>query len=463
MKNLHISLKSGATALLIGAAFCFTPDSYALIGGFPAPPEAPAPTDSASLYPDEALRRDLIHQTKVIYLNGDSKPAPGRDSIESLISYFYADQFRHAQDPEAPYFMFMSKDAKLAMGIGGSVKVEGWFDWNGTIDGGKFDVYDINMEKTPENWRNLGATVSGTGLFFTLLGRNTAIGDFSAYIQAGFDGYGGRDFKLKKAWFKWRDFTVGKAPTTFSDPAAQPDLLDGAGSNGKLDRSNVLVRYLHTFKGKWSVAASVEFPSSSPDVDDQLVKKCNDYIPDIAALGQFQWNRGLSHVRLAAMMRTMSYHDLVSNKTHHQTGWGVLLAATVRAGHYVQFFGETSIGKGIASYTGDLSNGNYDLLADAVNPGRLYAPTTLGATFGVKAFWMPKLTSTFAVGSLRNFAKSSTHDDTYKYGQYLAVNLVYKIMSRMQVGLEYLAGKRMNFNGDHSNANRLQALFTVSF
>ncbi|WP_290387817.1 hypothetical protein, partial [Paramuribaculum intestinale] len=41
-----------------------------------------------------------------------------RDSVRSLIQMFYDDQFRHSQDPEVPYFMFLSKDASLAGGIG---------------------------------------------------------------------------------------------------------------------------------------------------------------------------------------------------------------------------------------------------------------------------------------------------------------------------------------------------------
>lgn len=45
----------------------------------------------------------------------------------------YQDQFRHFQDPEAPYFMFMSKDSRLAMGMGGTVRMRSYFDWGGAI------------------------------------------------------------------------------------------------------------------------------------------------------------------------------------------------------------------------------------------------------------------------------------------------------------------------------------------
>lgn len=448
------------SSFIVSCTLLTATSAFALTGAFPSG-TIPSP-DSVKLYPDEALRKELIQKSKVVVIGGNGQEV-ARDSAEALMSRFYKDEFRNVHDPEAPMFSFMTKDANLVMGIGGALVLEGYFDWNGSIPGGDFNTYDINIPKTPENWRQLGGSASGTEIFFNLMGRQSVIGDYRVYIKGGFGGYANKGFKLKKAWIQVRDFTAGLAPTTFSDPAAQPDLLDPAGANGKIDKTNFLVRYLHTFKGKWTVAGSVEFPSSQLDVDDNHTSKCNDYVPDIAALGQFAWNRGLSHVRIAALLRTMSYRDLLTGTTHHQTGWGVMLGTTVRAARFLQFFGQTSAGKGMASYTGDLSSGNYDLIAEPNDEGILYAPTTLTGTVGVKAFWMKNLTSTFAAATLRHFAKKGTADDTYKYGQYLAVNLVYNFTPRLQLGIEYLAGKRMNYNGEHSNANRLMALFSASF
>lgn len=420
--------------------------------------------DSVALYPEEQQRRDLVKNSKVIFINGDEGERASRDSVERLIARFYVDQFRNSQDPEAPYFTFMSKGADVAMGVGAVIKMRGYFDWNGSIDGASFNPYLINMPKTPENMKGLGASVAGTTIYFSIVGRHSVIGDYRGYIEGGFNGYQNSGFKLKKAWFQVRDFTAGLATTTFSDPAAQPDLLDGAGANGKVDKSNVLVRYLHTFANRWSVAASVEFPSSNQDhADPALTKKVKDYVPDFAALGQYQWNRGLSHVRLAGLLRTMSYHDEVTGRNRHVTGWGVMLGTVVRAGRYLTFFGQGSVGQGMSSYTCDLSIGNYDLLADPGHAGELYSPTTASGTVGVKGYWLPNLTSTIALATLRTYARDGVAGDKYKYGQYLAVNLIWDITPRLQAGVEYETGKRMNYSGAHVNANRAQVVFTASF
>lgn len=103
------------------------------------------------------------------------------------------------------------------------------------------------------------------------------------------------------------------------------------------------------------------------------------------------------------------------------------------------------------------------MLGDPSDPGYLYAPTTASATVGLKFFWLPELTSTLAFATLRTYAKEGTSGPIYKYGQYLAANLIYNITSRIQIGLEYEAGKRMNYDRTDGNDNRLQAVFTASF
>ena len=74
----------------------------------------------------------LAGSHKIIYIDGRPADAGTQayvDSIRQKISTFYYDQFRHFSDPAAPYFMFLSKDAQLAMGIGGCVRMRAYYDW----------------------------------------------------------------------------------------------------------------------------------------------------------------------------------------------------------------------------------------------------------------------------------------------------------------------------------------------
>lgn len=86
----------------------------------------------------------LVNTTRVLSLEGEgprmvrftSEPdlPPEQDSIRRLVLAFYYDQFRHSQDPEAPTFLFMSKSANMLLGIGGVVRMRGWYDWGGAMN-----------------------------------------------------------------------------------------------------------------------------------------------------------------------------------------------------------------------------------------------------------------------------------------------------------------------------------------
>lgn len=418
--------------------------------------------DSVKLYPEEVQRKKLIENTKVFYL-GNRELTPSQDSVVARINQFYFDQFRHSQDPQSPYFMFMSKNAEMAMGLGGMVRMRGWFDWNGSIPANGFSPYAIPIPKNPADKRKLGGTPAGTSLFFTLLGHNSRFGDYMAYIECNFDGYNNVGFKLKHAYVTIGDWTAGYAPSTFSDPAAQPLTIDGAGPNGKISRTSILVRYMHTFKTNWTVAGSLELPSSKPATDDKYTANATDYVPDACVFGQYSWNRGLSHVRLSAMVRGINYRDLVSQRNRMVAGWGVQLSSMFKIIRPLTMYAVASFGQGHASYTGDLSGNSFDLVAKAGENGRLYAPSALALTWGAKYNFRPDLYACVALAQMRYLPRETPDNQQYKYGLYGAVNLFWEVTPRFHIGAEYLAGKRKNFDGSHANANRIDAMFMLSF
>ena len=404
----------------------------------------------------EAIKNDF-HKIATGY---DSQQ---RDSMERLINRFYMDQFQHFQDPRSPYFMFMSKTGNLAFGVGGQVKIKGYYDWNGSIPSSGFTPYSIPIPKNPATMRNLAASASGTGLFFTLLGHNSLLGDFMAYFQADFAGYKDRGFRIKKAYFTFRDWTVGYAVTTFEDTKAEPATVDGSGPNGVNSRKNVLVRYLTPFKKNWTFAASFEFPSQSIMADSKDTEECNAYLPDLAAFLQYQWDNNHSHVRLSGLLRTLMYRDLISQQNRKVTGWALQLSSVIRIIPNFNFFGIVSTGEGHASYTADLGNGDFDLIPDTQNPGKLYAPLSAGYVAGLQYFFRPDLFSNLVFSEQKYFPKRNPNDTQYEYGLYGAANLFWDITPRLELGLEYLHGKRKNFDGSYGSADRIMAMLMLSF
>lgn len=413
----------------------------------------------AAMNPEQARMARLQNSQRILYV-GDGERATD-DSIAQTVALFYLDQFRHFQDPTAPYFMLMSKDAKLAMGIGGAVRMRGWGDFDGSMPVNGFVPAMIPVPSNPEQRRRIGGTPGGTALFFKVIGRS-ALGNITGYIQCDFSGAQNVTFTLKKAYAIINDWTVGYASTTFSDPEAEAPTIDGAGQNGRTSGSAMLIRWMRSFTPHWSMAASVELPSGHADADGILTKKLDDWLPDFAAFGQYTFDRG-SHIRLSGLIKFIPYRDLVATKNRTNIGWGAQLSGLWYATPQFGIFGEFNTGQGYSSYMGDLTIGNFDLIADGGRPGRLYAPLAMGLNAGLRYNFSSKVYAAMALGKACYFPNERMNPSDYRYGLYGAVNLFYEPTPRLQAGIEYLRGSRHNFSGESASANRIDVLFQFAF
>ncbi len=407
----------------------------------------------------------LAANTKIIHIDG--RPAPEQaknyvDSIRKRIATFYYDQFRHFSDPAAPYFLFMSKDAQLAMGIGGCVRMRAFYDWGGAIPASGFAPNLIPMTPSPTNMRHFGTTPAGTALFFRVLGRNKTLGDYQLYIQCNFNGYQSRDFHLEKAYATINNFTIGYASSTFSDPAALPPTVDAQGPNNKISPTSVLVRYMPTFKQRWSVGISAETPATAIADDGVNTKRVSDWMPDFAALAQYQWAPG-QHVRLSGIIRTLSYRDLIAQKNHNKIGWGVQLSSVAHITDRLTSYVTGSYGHGYAGLGGDLLIGSYDLVGIPGRTGELYAPASFGWCLGLQYNFMPNLFISASASQNRYLPAHAIDGDEYKWGMFSAVNIFWNMTPRMQIGAELDLGWRHNFNGAQRMARRIGAMCQFSF
>ena len=406
-----------------------------------------------------------LTSNKVVFIDG--RPAPEEtqqyvDSLRRVISIFYYDQFRHFQDPGAPYFLFMSKDANLAMGIGGSVRMRAYYDWGGAIPARGFAPILIPIHPDPKAMRQFGTSPAGTCLFFRVIGRNKSLGEYQLYIEANFNGYQTRDFHLEKAYAIVNDFTIGYASSTYSDPAATPPTVDAQGPNNKIGTTAVLVRYMPVIKDRWVLAVSAETPSSAIDVDDANTAKVTNWMPDWAAFAQYQWAQG-QHVRLSGIVRTLSYRDLLAQRNHNVAGWGVQLSSVAHPHPSLTTYFSASYGHGSAGLGGDLLIGNYDLVTDTEKPGRMYAPASFGWCAGLQYNFRPNVFASVAMSQNRYLPYHGAEADEYKYGLFWAANVFWSLTPRMLVAAEFDLGMRQNFSGEHRWARRVGALCQFSF
>ena len=419
-----------------------------------------APVASATS-PVDVFTDSLKSSHKIITIPGNEPLAPS-DSIRTLLDMFYLDQFRNFQDPAAPYFLFMSRDAKLAMGIGGCVRMRGWYDWGGAIPANGFVPALIPMEPDPTNSRHLGTTPAGSSLFFRVIGHTHPHINYQVYIEANFNGYNGRDLHLKKAYAIINEWTIGYANSTFSDPAAQPPTVDAQGPNNKMSATDVLIRWMKPYGKHFSIAFSAESPTQQTDQTDGLNKKCSEWLPDFAAFLQWGW-RSSEHVRLSAIYRTLAYRDLTTESNRNVGGIGLMLSAVTRPFNPLTVYSTFTAGKGTASLGGDMLVGNYDLVPDPEKPGYMYAPWALGWCAGLQWNFRPELFVSATVGQSHYKPHYTPASSTYRYGTYMAANVFWNPAPRIQVGAEFNIGERTDFSHASRWARRVGAMCQFSF
>ncbi len=450
--NIYNKMKALQYLLSIGmlAAIC--------LPGFAENPSKES--DKKAVTPEERRIEEMKKQHVIVFAgNGEQAHA---DSVAEAIEMFYVDQFRSFQDPTAPCFMFMSKDAKLALGIGGVVRMRAWADYDGAVPANAFMPSLIPVPKNPLYRKDFKGTPAGCGLFLKMVGRNVLGYNVQAYVFGQFSGYNNIDFKLKKAYFTVNDWTIGYATTTFSDVDAEAPIIDGGGSNGKTSLSAMLIRWLHDFNKHWSMAASLEVPQTYIDADNVNTKSLSPWVPDLAAYLQYGLGHG-AHIRLGAMARLLSYRDLLMEKNEDVFGWGAQLSGLINITPMFQFYFTVNGGQGYASHVGDLTVGNYDLVADPGHEGKLYAPWTGTASAGVKYFFSDKVFTSASVGQVRYFARNGVAGTEYKYGRYGNINVYYQPTPRLQAGVEWIIGDRHNFNHEHASAHRFDFMFQFAF
>ena len=207
---------------------------------------------------------------------------------------------------------------------------------------------------------------AGTALFFRVLGRNKTLGDYQVYIEANFNGYEVRDFRLKKAYASINDWTFGYTNSTFSDPSAQPPTVDPSGPNSKIGATlkfSGFVGICHKIIGTHQPVAAeaaisftsvqtAEMPSDQIETVPEQIEKVSQYIPDIAAFMQYGWGES-NHIRLSAIYRSLPYRDLLMGKNHNKTGFGIQGSTIFRPFYSITVYGCLNGGKGYGSLGGD--------------------------------------------------------------------------------------------------------------
>lgn len=378
---------------------------------------------------------------------------------DAVYAVFYNTENLMFNDPSVPRFQLVDREGTTIFGVGGVAEGLLYYDFDGSVDGSGFVTYNIPVPRDAARRSQLGAGVSQSSIFMKLA-RATRVGILSVYLQAEFSGgVSGHDFNLKQAYISLAGVTAGLTNSVFSDPASGVPTVDPAGPPGAITAKNIQLSYNHQFSHNISGSLSLEMPEATNTLSATTATIKQRY-PDIPLNVQYTWYSG-SHIRAAAILRNLTYRDLVAAKNKVVTGWGVMVAGTATAYDTIDLLYQAGYGHGIGRYVHDFEKNGLDLIPDG--EGRMMAPASFSFTTGIRFKPSKKLLISGSYGYCRLYDGASLGSDGFRRSGYGVVNAFYTPISDLQLGIEYLNGRRVDQDHTHGTANRIMAMIKYSF
>jgi TolA-binding protein len=314
--------------------------------------------------------------------------------------------------------------------------------------------------------------------------QRTDVGNLRAFVEADFAGEGDT-FRLRHGFGQFRDLLAGKTWSAFYDAEAAPEEVDFEGINGRVVLRQTQIRYFPKI-GK-DLRLMISFEDPNPQVTGG--EGVSD-LPDFIASVRRDWFGGW-HVKTAALLRQISaINDSGVNINTGQTcepsgsiapgdidpdgcqaiadpgrqqtkiGWAVTASGKVQVPWWNEndnFLFQLNYGRGLGRYLTDLSSvasleidGGQDAWIDPVT-GNMQALPVIGGYLAFQHWWAERLRSTFVASYV-----DVNNEDGQSYASYnstgrVSGNLIWSPIPAIDVGAEFLWGKRTNFGPDPSS------------
>lgn len=371
--------------------------------------------------------------------------------------------------PDVPRFALLGKEHRFYMGIGANLKAVGVYDAGNVIaDPNNFITGNIPMHTEPGNGGKVSVTAQQTNFYINVVALPGTKNQLGAYLDIAFIGNNYAP-TLNHGYLKYRDITAGYTFSIFSDAAAAPTTIDWQGINAYTGAKMGMVSYQPRFgkNQEWGIGVALDMPNISL-TNAYHTKLVTQRVPNIPLYVQRSWADGKGWLRVSGLIRNLYYRDLTANCNRDVIGWGIKASGKTPVYGGLTAMYQLDYGKGIASYIQDLGGRGMDLMPDPNNDAKLNPVGVWSGYAGLQYQFNPRIISTLAYGHVRTYADkfkdaSSSWDSDYKYAQYLVANVFWNVNSIVQTGIEYLYGRRVNYNGDQAHDNRIELQLQVSF
>ncbi|MBN3519349.1 hypothetical protein JYB62_04985 [Algoriphagus lutimaris] len=349
----------------------------------------------------------------------------------------------------------------LRMKIGGYLKADMLYDFDGTRDKSQFLMSSIPVEGE--------AAYGNDGYLYALVKETRVNIDIRRFatdkipIQLFFEGdFFNTDqrFRIRHAYLAAGDFIIGQTWTTLSFLESMAFMIDFAAGDALFGGRSVQVRYQKQVSEKIKIAAGLEYLGAlGIENSNNFDGQANIKLPLLALKMDYRWKTGV--LFLGSSMAQLRWEGGTTGPKDQVLQIDAVIAGRQYIGKNNYFTYNVSLGnasgENIIAFIG--SNANAVLNAE----GKLDAIPAKSIMLGFMHRWAEGLESNFnyAYGWLD--APDSRAPFALKRGGVGHLNLVRHFDERFSIGAEYIWGAQRTSNDAFGNAERVQFMAKFEF
>lgn len=336
-------------------------------------------------------------------------------------------------------------------------------DFGGSVSGNDFWNALISTDESYANQSSLGFDAVGTRLGLDVV-QKTSIGDIQGVVEIDFSG-GTSLIRIRHAYVRFNGFVLGQTWSFMVDNASVVSTVDRIWIQSRPFTRIPLLGYDYKFKNGISLGAAVELSSTevAMDLTDiTTVTSTKRRYPDLPVY--FQYGKGESHIKFSALVRGLSYNNLVTSQIEEKLGWGAQLSGSLKVAPRLELYAQGIYGEGIGNYLSAIQILNLNLMPNVNNTGEVETLPMYGASAGFKVD-IAKGVFTTASYSYAGVSKVEDYywDSTYHWSDQISLSLFWAPVKPLLFGLEYLHGQREDMDGSRGSANRIYASAIYKF
>lgn len=406
--------------------------------------------------PASAQRDNRLEEDDVV------KPIIGNAPSEEVKDALEENAPLPPNDNGLPRFAIVGKDRQFYLGIGAQFLGEAMFDFGDNMPSALDFTPSSLTPKTPGNGAATRFAWQSSSFYMNFVAMPENENKIGIFFKAKFTG-ANNGIKVSHFYGKYRGLTIGYTHSPFTDGSAMPMTIDSEGPNGSVSKSLFTAYWEQDFTQNFSGAIGIDAPTADITTGHST-GTVSQRIPAIPLYLQYAWNDGDSHIRLSGIWHPMQYRNFAAEKNSTVQGAGVQLSGMFNIVGPLSAQFDATYGAGIGTYLQDDS----DLALDAVavgEPGKMKAVKSMGLTGGLTYVINPKLSCNASYSHLTNWLPSGAMvgNETYRYGDYVAANIIYTFNKFLSAGFEYDYGHSKDLAGEGLHANRFQAQLAVTF